>query len=195
MTQPQLPHDEEDLMKTWQSSPGGAADPAQLARQIFDKATSFERRTWWRNAREYAACLILLIWTSGGVREGDAAAIMMAAVALGLIGVRWWVYRGNQSLDRGADARTYQASLIKRYDDQIALMTSAKYWCWIPLYVPLMWITWARWDLDPQRAAAVFASATAGFVLLWYFNERFVVRRLKAARAGVVHLLDPETVS
>jgi hypothetical protein len=190
MTEPQLPHGEEELMKTWHSRPGSVPDPADLARQIAHKVSSFDRRIWWRNAREYAACTILLIWTSGGVREGDPAAIMMAAAALGLIGIRWWAHRGDRSVDPDTDALTYQAALLKRHDDQIARMTNVKYWCWIPLYLPIMWITWARWDLDPQRAAMLFASATAGFALIWWVTGRFVLGKLKDARARLAETID-----
>ncbi|MEO7133968.1 MAG: hypothetical protein ABI024_07080 [Vicinamibacterales bacterium] len=170
-------------MKTWHGSPVSMPDPAQLTRQIADEVTRFDRRVRRRNAREYVACVILLIWSVVGMMQGTPAAILLGAAALGVTGYRWWMHRHNRPLDAGTDARAYHAALIKRYDDQIALMTSAKYWYALPLYLPLIGLTWARWDADPQRAALVFATATAGFVVMWWLNEHFVVRKLKNVRA------------
>lgn len=179
-------------MKTWQSTPASVSDPAELARQIAEKVDRFDRRIWWRNAREYAACLILLILTSRDVMQGRPAAIIMAAAAVVVAGSLWWKHRRTRPLDPGADARTYQAAMLKRYDDQIAVTTSAKYWYWIPLYVPVIWITWARWQHDPQRAAILFASATAVFVLLWWINDRFVLRKIKDARRKMAEMIQTD---
>ena len=190
MTDPHRPRDEEELMNTWHGSPISMPDPALLTRQIADEVTRFDRRVRRRNAREYAACIILLIWSVVGFAQGKPAAMLLGAAALGVIGYRWWKHRHNQILDASTDARAYHAALIKRYDDQIALMKNARYWYALPLYVPVIGVTWARWDADPQRAAILFATATAGFVVMWWLNDRFAVGRLKERRARAASMFD-----
>jgi hypothetical protein len=190
MTAPRLPHDEEDLMRYWQDNPVSLPNPADYARHIADEVKRFDRRIFWRNAREYAACAILLFWTRGGVMEGRPGAIVMAAAALIIAGYLWWNHRRRRPIDAGADARTYQAAMLKRYDDQIALFGLARYWYWLPLYIPVIVITVMRWKSGPGFAAITFGTATALFVLLWWLNDRFAIRPLKAARARVAALLD-----
>jgi len=190
MTDPHRPRDEEELMRAWHDSPISMPDPVLLTRQIADEVTRFDRRVRRRNAREYVACIILVIWSVVGLVQGKPAAILLGAAALGVTGYRWWRHRHNRLPDAGSDARTYHAALIKRYDDQIALMSSAKYWYAMPLYLPVIGVTWARWDADPQRAALLFATATAGFVLMWWLNERFGVRKLKERRARAAAMFD-----
>jgi hypothetical protein len=190
MSEPRLPQDEEDLMRNWQETPVSAPNPSDLARQIADQVARFDRRSWWRNAREYAAGVLLLAMAVKGVMEGKPAALLMGAAALLVMGYLWWNHRGRRPLDAGADARAYQAAMLKRYDDQIAFLSNTRYWYLLPLYVPVVWITAIRWPQDPGRAALLFASATAGFVVLWWVSERFAVRRLKKGRAEVAAMLE-----
>jgi len=177
-------------MKTWQGTPVSVPDPALATQQIADEVQRFDRRIRRRNAREFVAWVILLIWSVVGMVQGKPSAILLCAAALGVTGYMWWTHRHNRTLDANTDARAYHAALIKRYDDQIALMTSAKYWCALPLYLPVIGVTWARWDADPQRAALLFATATVGFVVLWWLNEHFAVRKLRDRRARAAAMFE-----
>jgi hypothetical protein len=137
------------------------------------------------------ACIILAIWSVVGLVQGKPGSMLMGAAALGVIAYRWWRHHHNDILDAGAEARAYHAALIKRYDDQIALMTSAKYWCALPLYLPVIAVTWSQWDADPQRAALLFATVTAAFGVMWWLTDRFAVRKLKDRRARAAAMFDP----
>jgi hypothetical protein len=190
MTEPRPPHDEEDLMRTWQGTPVSMPDPADLARQISDKMQRFDRRIRWRNAREYGAGVLLLAALAKPISEGRAAAIVMAAGALVALGRLWWKHRGQRPLDVATDAQTYQAAVLKRFDDQIQLLRGVRYWYLLPLYIPVLWITVERWQHDPRRAFMTFTTATVFFVLLTWLNERYGVRKLTDARAKVASMFD-----
>ena len=98
--------------------------------------------------------------------------------------------------------RSYTRALVERYDHQIRLLKSVKYWYLLPMYVGLLIISagvlqqrakggnlgW--WDF----AGPVFY--TAFFAAVWWLNEVSAVRRLRKLRARLLSITnEDETTS
>ena len=177
-------------MRTWQGSAAGMTDPADLARQVSEKLRRFDRRIRWRNAREYAAGVILLAALAKPISEGRAAAMVMAAGAFVVLAQLWWKQRGQRPLDAATDARTYHTAALKRFDDQIELLRNMRYWYLLPIYVPVVWIAVEQGQRDPRRALTTLALATVFFALIAWLNESYGVRKLTEARAKLASMFD-----
>jgi hypothetical protein len=183
-------HDE--LMQLWRQGTSNDPDPDAVAR-LAARATMwrFDRVIFWRNAREYAAGLLLMgvfgwqfIVGTGRVRNG----IAFACVAF-VMGYLWWRHRDLPRPDPAADARAYQAVMLERVDRQLQLLRTVRYWYLLPLYVPPLMLSWDTWQRG-RRVPAVVALilVTVVYWLIARLNERFVVAMLLKERARIESL-------
>jgi hypothetical protein len=183
MTESRLSQDEEGLMHAWQQTAIGGTDPARLASEIAAKVNRFDRMIRWRNLREYAGGTFLLISSGYGARHGSGPAVLTMIGASFVMGYLWWTHRRLRPLDSSTDARSYQTAMLKRYEDQIRLLSGIKYWYLLPLYIPLVWGTAERWSRNPRGALIGLLLMTALFAFVGWLNESYAVRRLREARA------------
>ncbi|GEM_PF-538231 len=197
---------DKELQKVWQEDVfPQPADPAQLARTIAVAVQQFDRKILWRNLREYVAGGILLIFFLSGalvpVRMVPVPWIGVVAVAF-VLGYLWWKHRELKPLDPTADARAYKAALLARYDRQIQLLRSVRYWYFLPLYVWIVAATLASGLHRPARVsplahlislAAALGFVTALYIWLARLNERHAVRRLAEAKEQANSLLSEQT--
>jgi hypothetical protein len=188
-------HADDDLIRLWQDTVLPTPDPAQLAHRVAGMAVRrFDRAVLRRNAREYAGSLLAVFFA--GVQwmaTGDHLQAVALVVAVAFIsGVLWWQQRRVPPLDPSADARTYQAALVARMDQQIRLLGTVRYWYLLPLYIPAIIQAVNGSARHPVGAWVVLGIVTAIFAFIAWLNERLGVAFLKQERARVVSLYEDD---
>ena len=61
----------EDWARMWQGRMASEDDPERVARTIMAQVWRFDQTLFWRNAREYAAGIVLLVVFLGQLVMGD----------------------------------------------------------------------------------------------------------------------------
>jgi hypothetical protein len=177
-----------ELIRMWQeNSLPPPFDASQLAREIAAQVKQFDRKIFWRNFREYAAGGIFMAFMLVVMvrPEGRLLAWTGIAAAGFVMFYMWWSHRNTPQPDLSADARSYQAALLARYDHQIRLLRRVKYWYVLPLYC---WMLFAashgRAPLPMYIVMTVFA-----LFIVW-LNESYAVKKLREQREKAEKLLD-----
>jgi len=189
-----FPPADEDWARMWQGHIGSQEDPERVARRIMAQVWRFDQTLFWRNAREYAAGIVLLVVFLGQLAIGDdriGALVGIGSVGF-VLGYLWWKHRGLQPLDPAADAIAYKAALLARVDDQIRLLRSVTYWYLLPLSLPSLWQAAHVWDKSPWAAALSLAVVGALFGFLRWLNVTAGVGALLATRANVESMFPGE---
>jgi hypothetical protein len=114
---------EEELMKCWQNTIIGSPDPGRLAQNMRAHIAVFDRKIVWRNFAEYGGCFVLLVWNGYDLLNGNRLASASIAAVLFVMIYLWWKHRGLKKLDPAMDARSYKTALLRRFDDQIRLLS------------------------------------------------------------------------
>ncbi len=172
---------------------------------IQQRTQRFDRTIWIRNLVECIAggvVFALFVWVV--VRNPDTitktGALIVAASAVWIV---FYLVRYGKSaprVDPAQNLTSYAHALAERYDHQIRLLRSAKYWYLLPMYAGLLTISagvlsqhakagglnW-RDVLDPAFYTAVFAA-------IWWLNEYVMVRRLLQFRANVLAMTEQEQI-
>lgn len=176
----------------WQETvlPG---DNGQLAQKIIASIGQFDRTISWRNLREYAvggALMVYFLWQAiHPTVPGFAALPVAGLVAMSFVMIYLWrSQRKNPPIDPSADAVSYQAALLARYDRQIKLLGTVKYWYVLPIYLWLLlnlaFIASLGWRIIFFLLVSVFA------VFVAWLNEGYAVRKLRAKRADAEALFN-----
>ena len=184
----------DEWARMWQGRMASGEDPERVARRIMAQVWRFDHTVFWRNAREYAAGIVLLVvflgqLAVGGDRIGALVGIGSVAFVLGYL---WWHHRGLQPLDPAADAVSYKAALLARLDDQIRLLRGVTYWYLLPLSLPTLWQAARVWDKSPWAAVVSLAVVAVLFAFLRWLNLTAGVGALRATRANVVSMSQVE---
>ena len=61
---------EDDLVRLWQENTLATPDPERVARTLMAQAWRFDQKVFWRNFREYAAGIVLMVVFAGQVALG-----------------------------------------------------------------------------------------------------------------------------
>jgi hypothetical protein len=181
-----VPLPEDDWMRVWQENTT-AADPEKMARTIMTHIWRFDQKIFWRNAREYAAGIVLLVVFAGQLVLGrDRVGGLVGISSVGFVmAYLWWKHRGLQPLDPTANAVAYKAALLARVDEQISLLRSMTYWYLLPLSLPAVWQAFRAWSSRPLSAIIILLIVLAGFAAIGWLNVVWGVRALRAKRANV----------
>ena len=155
------------------------------------RTAEFDRVIHRRNLREVIAGLVGAIFFAWGAYRSDAtlARIGNIVVSLSMLWVIGYLLRyGSEPElpDANADAETYRRALIARYDQQIKLLRRVKYWYLLPPYVGLVLLLSSNWG---WMALFTISLVTVVYGVVWYLNEVYAVRRLKAARNQLLQTL------
>ena len=177
----------EDWERMWQSRMASEDDSERVARTIMAQVWRFDQTLFWRNAREYAAGIVLLVVFLGQLVMGnDRVGALVGIGSVGFVlGYLWWKHRGLHPLDPASDAIAYKAALLARVDDQIRLLRSVTYWYLLPLSLPTLWQAVQVWDKSPWAAVLSLAVVGALFAFLRWLNVTAGVGALLATRANV----------
>jgi hypothetical protein len=178
---------EADWMGVWQKDTAADADSDRLARTIMAQTWKFDQKIFWRNAREYAAGIILLVVFSGQLVAGfDRIGALIGIASVGFVmAYIGWKHRGLQPLDPASDVAAYKAALLARYDGQIQALRTVPYWYLLPLYAWPLWIATQIWRKSPAAAIVELLVILALYAGVGWLNAVFGVRGLRAARDKV----------
>jgi hypothetical protein len=187
-----LPEDE--WMQLWQTHTAGSPDAERHARVMLTQVWRFDHKIFWRNFREYAAGLILMVIYAGQMISGkEARTGAIGFVCVGFVmAYLWWTHRRLVPLDPTADIATYRAAMLKRYDDQIRLLRTMPYWYLAPLFVPALSVAASTWHRSRGPTLLFVAIVVALYVLIGWLNVRVGVRMLRAAREKIASMSPQE---
>ena len=190
---------QDDLSELWKSQPsrsGGIKGEDMLA-LVQKKLRRFDRTVTVRNWLECVAgiaVVVFFLWTAARVPD-PVVKIGSLVVAAGAAWIVFYVVRyGNSSetVDPSQDLTSYTRALAARYDHQIRLLKSVKYWYLLPIYIGLL-IATAGLFLERAKAGTLGwrdlwgpAIYTALFAAIWWLNEGLSVRRLRREREALL---------
>lgn len=175
-------------------------------KSVREKTSRFDRKIFWRNLRECLAAAVvtpLFTWMSfHAVNTLQRTGLLIVAVS-GL----WIVFfllryaRASAPVNPDQDFSAYRRALVERFDRQIWVLKSVKYWYLLPPWIGLMLNTAGLMlnhlhkgsSLLPDVVAAVIY--TAFFAFVWWLNEVPTVARLRKERAGALALVEDSGVS
>jgi hypothetical protein len=188
----------DELRELWSSQPPcGETKGEDILALVQKKIRHFDRMIAVRNLLEcIAAGLVAIFFGWLGLRTHDL--LMRTGFLVVAAGALWIIYYllryGNTSVsaDPSQNLVDYTRALVGRYDHQIRLLKSVKYWYLLPMYVGLL-ITSAALSLDRAKAGrlgwgdlAIPALYTAVFAGVWWLNEVAAVGRLRKQRAKLL---------
>ena len=182
-SEPSVPDDE--LIRLWRRE--GAVDPDRMAREVMARVWRFDQQILWRNFREYAVGLVLMVVFAGQIAlDEDRIGGAIGFVSVGFVlGYMWWKHRHLQPLDPAADLSAYRRALLRRFDAQIQLLRTMPYWYLLPLFLPGLWVTVLRFPHARWRALVFLAVLVAVYAFLGWLNVKVAVGALRAARDGI----------
>lgn len=154
---------------------------------VFEKRLKhFDRKVKRRNVTEIAAgLLVLVVFGAGAVMVPDwrmrTACLINCAAIIWVMGFILWKGTGPEEPAPDATLESYRESLRRRYDYQIQLLRNVKFWYLLPLYIGIVSVNLARNPGDFRHLSV----ATALFLVIWWLNEGYGVRKLKKAKAAL----------
>ena len=163
------------------------------------KMQKFDRTIAIRNRVECiaaAAVVIFFTWTAFHTPN-----IVMKTGSLVVAGGAAWIIfymlrygKAKVTVDPSENLANYAQALVGRYDHQIRLLKSVKYWYLLPMYIGLLIMSlgiamqtapagipvWVR-SIGPAICTIVFG-------IIWWLNEVPAVRRLRTERAQLLSI-------
>jgi hypothetical protein len=159
---------------------------------------AFDRAIRRRNRREsFAAWLVAVFfgfaaWKGHNGLEKLGSAIIVA-------GALWIVYylrrHGTAAAEPNPDQTLagYQRALVLKFDHQIGLQRSVKFWYLAPIYVGLLTGSAGLLKEITEKRSLTWMDAgfplfyTLMFAAIWWWNEVYGVRKLREARTKVIN--------
>jgi hypothetical protein len=179
---------EDELMRLWQSQRHATGDAERAARDMMSRVWRFDQVILWRNFREYAAGLVLMVVFAGQFAVGrDRIGATIGSVSVGFVmAYLWWRHRGLQPLDPAADLAAYRRALVRRFDDQIQLLRTTPFWYLLPLFLPGLWLAVSGWSHSRWMVLLPLVVFVAIFAFIGWLNVGPAVRGLQRARAQIL---------
>jgi hypothetical protein len=192
----------DELEQLWKTQP---VDPAvkgeEMRKIILNKTEKFDRTIRRRNIRETIAALVVAVAFTF-IAWGERNAIERAGSMIVAAGALWIVYymwrRGVEPPDPSPDQTLagYQRALVRKYDHQIRLLRSVKFWYLLPVYVGLLTGSAGLLKEQDEKGALTWLAAmpplfyTLVFAAIWWLNEIYAVRKLERMRDQVTSGID-----
>ena len=178
------PEHEQDWARLWNDYSVDASHPELLARLTLTHVWKFDQTIFWRNFREYAAGLVVLVVFAGqAILSDDRAGALLGAGCVGFVMLYlWWKHRGLQPLDPMLDLAAYRQAALARYDGQIRLLQTVTYWYLLPLLVPVLWQLARAWPKSPVAAGLMAVVVVGLYGFLRWLNVNVAAVQLKASR-------------
>ena len=190
----------DELRDLWQSDPGGAAvSPLELLHQLEQRTRNFEGTIRRRDLREtIAGVLVAAFFAWHAILAGDSLSRIACVWIAGCgVWVIFYLRRYSRASRNPAPEQTltaYRQALRDKYDRQIRLLKSAKYWYVLPFWIGLMLIATASLEHGASTTRFLLTAIwfTAANALVWWLNEVKGVRNLRAKRAELAALTGDE---
>jgi hypothetical protein len=189
---------QDELHDLWCSQPSlGTGRGEDMLRFVQRRTNRFDRAMAVRNWIEcIAAGVVVVMFGFSAFRAGDALAragsLVIAASAAWIIFYLLRYGRGPRDVDPSLDLRGYAQALVNRYDHQIKLLKSVKYWYLLPPYLGLLLGTLGILKDKARTGALSWSDAippviyTAVFAAVWWLNEVYSVGRLRQERGKLL---------
>jgi hypothetical protein len=186
----------DELGQIWNSPSGGArCDTAALVGHLERKTRGFDRTIRYRDLRESAGGLVvtvIFLWFAFHDRSALelVAHLWLAGCGVWVMGYLWRYSKATRQPAPEQALVAYQQQLVERYDRQIRLLKSAKYWYILPFWAGLLFDAYAavartgRWSAFGLEVGIV-TLINAG---LWWLNEGPGVRYLRKERQNLLAL-------
>jgi hypothetical protein len=193
---------QDELRDLWNSQPPCAKSKGEeIMALVQNKIRQLDRVIYVRNWLEcIAGGVVAVFFGWQALRAHDILMrIGFIVVAASAVWIIFYVMRYGQSsvyADPSQNVREYTRASVERYDHQIRLLQSVKYWYLLPMYVGLLimstgiFLQRARGGNLGWLDLAVPAFYTIIFATVWWLNESFAVRRLQVERAGLLAMAD-----
>jgi hypothetical protein len=192
----------DELRQLWQSDIDKAMNQRDLLHELERRRRNFDRASRRRRLVDIGAMLVVIavyLWLAAGERTTfeRVADLGLAACAVWVI---FYVRRYAQLSPKPAPEQTldaYRQALVERYDRQIRLWKSAKYWFILP-----MWLAMLLYDVAYRvnggkniKFAMVLIVVTVGYAFAWWLYEGRGVRCLEHKRRELAALVGEEGVA
>ena len=188
----------DELSELWcsQSYPSSATKE-EFMMLVQKKTRQFDRFILIRNVLESMSALaVSIIFAAMAARTQDTlqriGLLIVAASGLWIIAFLLRFGRTSVPTDPTQELSRYRHALVERYDCQIRLLKSVKYWYLLPPWIGLLTAS-AGVMLHESRNGRLGwyefigpAVYTAFFGLVWWLNEVHGVAHLRAERARVL---------
>jgi hypothetical protein len=173
-----------------------------LLHELERRRRNFDRASRRRGLVDLVSMLVVIVaylWLAVGERTTfeRVADLCVAACAVWFI---FYVRRYARLSRKPAPEQTlgaYRQALVERYDRQIQLWKSAKYWFILP-----MWLAMLLYDIAYRvsggknvKFAMVLLVVTVGYAFAWWLYEGRGVRRLERKRRELAALVGEEGVA
>lgn len=190
----------DELRELWCSQPSSKTTGGEDMLVLVQRKTSrFDRMIALRNGMECIACgAVVAIFGFFAFKAHNTlvrtGCLVIAASAAWIIFYILRYGKGPSSVDPSLNLMGYTKALASRYDYQIRLLKSVKYWYLLPPYLGLLLATagvfqeWAK--AGPLRWIDFIWPAifTAVYAAVWWLNEVYSVGRLREERAKLLSI-------
>jgi len=192
----------DELRALWQSDINEAMNQRDLLRDVERRVRNFDRADRRRNLVDIGAMLVVIVvylWLAVGEKTTfeRMADVCLAACAIWVI----FYVRRYAKLSRKPEPEqtldAYRRALVQRYDRQIRLWKSAKYWFILP-----MWLAVLLYDVAYRlsggkniKFAMVLILVTVGYAFAWWLYEGRGVRCLERKQRELATLIEVEGVA
>jgi hypothetical protein len=192
----------DELRELWQSDISAAMNQRDLLRELERRSRNFDGRNRRRDVRDIVAMLVVIVvyfWFAVGAEN-----ILERVADLWLVvcGIWFIVYlRRYAKISRKPvpeqSLGAYRQALLERYNSQIRLAKSVKYWFILPMWLGQMLYNVAYRVNGGNNIkfgmVSIFVTAVNAFV--WWLNEGPAVRYLERKRRELAVLVGEEGVS
>ena len=189
----------DELRQLWQSDISQAINQRELLRELERRMRNFDRAIRWRDLRETLGGLIVTgfyLWMAVSAKTLFERSADLAVAAWGI-----WVavvlrrfFKLNRKPAPEQTLSAYRHSLVERYDGQIRLAKSVKYWFLLPMWLALLLFDIAyRVDGgNNMKFTLVLIVVSAASVFVWWLNEGPGIRCLERKRRELAALMGEE---
>jgi hypothetical protein len=193
----------DELRDLWRSDPGGAAvSPLELLHQLEQRTHNFEGTISRRDLRETAAGVLVaavFLWLAISTSDtlGRVAYLWLAVCGVWVIFYMRLYSKASRNPAPEQTLAAYQQALREKYDRQIRLLKSAKYWYVLPFWAGLLLSSAAYLERGGGRIGfwLMVVWATALNAAVWWLNESVGVRHLRLKQAELGAWTEDEGVS
>jgi hypothetical protein len=192
----------DELRQLWQSDINEAINQRDLLRELERRTRNFDRTIRLRDLRETVAGLIVTVvylWFAihaGTVLERIADLWLAAWGVWTAIFLRRYFKLSRKPAPEQRLA-VYRQALMERYDGQIRLSKSVKYWYILPMWLGLLLFAFSDWvgGGGNVKFIKVMCFVTAGNAFVWWLNEGPGIRYLQRKRRELAVLMGEEGAS
>lgn len=189
---------EDELRELWCGQPSlKTVKGEDMLAMVQRRTRGFDRMIAVRNWMECVASAVVMACFAYFAFKAHNALVRAGCLIIAA-GAAWIIFylirygQGPSAVDPSLDLMSYTQALAERYDYQIRLLKSVKYWYLLPPYLGLVLATAGVFQ---ERATAGILRRfdwiwpvlyTALYAAVWWLNEVYSVRRLQNERGRLL---------